>query len=547
MTKKFLILLLTVIMMLSLVALCACGITDTDDSTTNDTTGDSTTGDTTDDGTTDESNTDDTVVTTYIVTFESKGGSSVDSQTVESGSMATKPESPTLEGYVFEGWLDYMGMEFDFGSAITADITLSADWSIVTYTVSFDGNIGSITEASQVVDYNTTATMPTSDPELAGYVFDCWVDATGAEFDFDATITADTVVTAKFYTDGLDYELNEEGDGYEIVGMGTADVAEIIIPDSYNNLPVVSIGESAFDIEYNENADGIVAVVMGDNVTYIGTWAFYGCYCLESLVLSYSVEAIDYGAFCYCSLLSSVAMGDGVKAIGAEAFAGCYSLHSLTLGAGLEAIDEDAFYGCEGLVEIYNLSSIDLALGSEDNGLVAYYAIAIHTSATADSVLVADSDGFVTCTDGDNIILVSYVGTATEVVIPDSITVIGGGAFYGNSNITSVIIGANVVTIGADSFERCTSLASVTISNGITSIGSYAFYYCISLGDIVIPESVTYIGNRAFASMAGDIFVEGDATDWDISWGAGGMTIYHPGDWEYVEGTPTPIVSSDRA
>ncbi|MCD8314100.1 MAG: InlB B-repeat-containing protein, partial [Firmicutes bacterium] len=45
-----------------------------------------------------------TTNTTYTVTFNSNGGSSVSSQTVKSGSTATEPTSPTRSGYTFDGW-----------------------------------------------------------------------------------------------------------------------------------------------------------------------------------------------------------------------------------------------------------------------------------------------------------------------------------------------------------------------------------------------------------------------------------------------------------
>ena len=66
----------------------------------------------------------------YKVTFDSKGGNNVPSQTVEHGKTATKPEAPKLDGKVFMGWkekesdTDY----FDFTTPITADKTLIAIW-----------------------------------------------------------------------------------------------------------------------------------------------------------------------------------------------------------------------------------------------------------------------------------------------------------------------------------------------------------------------------------------------------------------------------------
>ena len=67
---------------------------------------------------------------TFVVTFDSDGGSEVESQEVEDGETAEKPEDPTKEGFTFKGWqLD--GEDFDFSTPITGDITLKAVWEEV--------------------------------------------------------------------------------------------------------------------------------------------------------------------------------------------------------------------------------------------------------------------------------------------------------------------------------------------------------------------------------------------------------------------------------
>jgi len=69
-----------------------------------------------------------TPVTTYTVTFDSDGGSEVAAQEVEEGETATEPEAPTKDGYTFGEWqLD--GQAYDFSTAVTADITLTATWT----------------------------------------------------------------------------------------------------------------------------------------------------------------------------------------------------------------------------------------------------------------------------------------------------------------------------------------------------------------------------------------------------------------------------------
>ena len=73
------------------------------------------------------------------------------------------------------------------------------------------------------------------------------------------------------------------------------------------------------------------------------------------------------------------------------------------------------------------------------------------------------------------------------------------GTFYGCTNLTSIIIPNSVTTIGGSTFEECTGLSSIVIPNSVTSIGDYAFYDCTSLTSITIPNSVNEIGEGAFA------------------------------------------------
>ncbi|MDR2866335.1 MAG: InlB B-repeat-containing protein, partial [Methanomassiliicoccaceae archaeon] len=65
------------------------------------------------------------------VTFESNGGSFVDSQTVLKGYPATKPADPIKDDYIFLGWYTDDGTflnEWDFADPVMNDMTLYADW-----------------------------------------------------------------------------------------------------------------------------------------------------------------------------------------------------------------------------------------------------------------------------------------------------------------------------------------------------------------------------------------------------------------------------------
>ncbi len=132
------------------------------------------------------------------VSFNSNGGSSVDSQTVDYNTTATPPAAPTKTGYSFDGWYsdEALTSAFNFSAAITADTMLNAKWTINQYTVSFNSN-GGTAVTSQTVTYNETATEPTA-PTRTGYTFEGWYtdEVLTSEFNFTTAITANVTLYA---------------------------------------------------------------------------------------------------------------------------------------------------------------------------------------------------------------------------------------------------------------------------------------------------------------------------------------------------------------
>ncbi len=76
----------------------------------------------------------------FTVTFDSTGGSEVAAQGVNNGSAAIKPQDPTKEGYIFEGWYTDSGCTdaYDFETILTEDITLYAQWIPLEVSVQFE-------------------------------------------------------------------------------------------------------------------------------------------------------------------------------------------------------------------------------------------------------------------------------------------------------------------------------------------------------------------------------------------------------------------------
>ncbi len=104
-------------------------------------------------------------------------------------------------------------------------------------------------------------------------------------------------------------------------------------------------------------------------------------------------------------------------------------------------------------------------------------------------------DGF---TIDDNHTLTSYSGSATEVVVPDGVTVIGSRAFSGKSSVKKITLPDSVVTISERAFLDCTALTEIVIPESVTSIGNYAFWNCSNLKTVTLPDSMVSSGEQIF-------------------------------------------------
>ncbi len=114
-------------------------------------------------------------------------------------------------------------------------------------------------------------------------------------------------------------------------------------------------------------------------------------------------------------------------------------------------------------------------------------------------------------------VLLKYKGIATNVVIPDCVTVIGYRAFSKFSKLTSVTISNSVTSIDDFAFGCCSGIANMVIPDRVTCIGSQSFMGCRKLKNVVIPNSVTYIGNWAFrgCSDLSKIIFNGTIEKWN--------------------------------
>ena len=119
---------------------------------------------------------------TYTVTFKDWNGTVLKTQQVQYGGAATAPANPTRVGYTFTGWDKAF-------TNVTANLVVTAQYSINTYTVTFKDWNGTVLKTQQV-QYGGAATAP-ANPTRTGYTFTGWDKAF-------TNVTANLVVTAQY-------------------------------------------------------------------------------------------------------------------------------------------------------------------------------------------------------------------------------------------------------------------------------------------------------------------------------------------------------------
>lgn len=269
------------------------------------------------------------------IKFDYGYNSIVENIIIKEGSYLTAPELPVRDGYEFAGWYEdeKLEKEFNFSKPVKEKTTIYADWvsNEVQKFFSWKDVDGGIKLHSIVGGIDTILPKDLIIPRV---------------IEGQKVLELGNGLFAGQCYPEPQYELTTVKIPYGITKIG-----DYAFRDCYN-LESVSIPESVTDIgigvfKFSSNFGMVLKkAVLSPALTKIPSETFYNCSTLESVTIPAGITDIGKKAFYYCKNLTKVALPNGLQTIGENAFDGCNELTNLVLPNTLHTIGAYAFHRC---------------------------------------------------------------------------------------------------------------------------------------------------------------------------------------------------------
>ena len=255
--------------------------------------------------------------------------------------------------------------------------------------------------------------------------------------------------------DGFEFEVT---DGEATLTSAAVSTENIVIPDTYEGVPVTRIGDFAFNSQV-----AMVSVTIPSSVTEIGRGAFYCCSNLKTVNLSEGLTLIGEGAFASCNALSEIKLPSSVQTISDYAFDNS-GITSINLPIGVE-LGQYAFANC--------------------NSLTRYVV-------EEDDPLRCASAGIVFSRDGKEIQLYPAGRSNESFSVPEGVEKVGPSCFFGAINLTEVHLPGSIRSLDDCAFYRCRNLKALNLPEGLETTGDFSLMN-IGVTELRFPDSLNGI------------------------------------------------------
>ncbi len=287
-----------------------------------------------------------------------------------------------------------------------------------------------------------------------------------------------SVCGEKYESSNLSFILSADETFYILNGIGTCTDTSIVIPSTYNGLPVKEIAQNAF-----RNNNKIQNMIIPDSVISVETNILAGCQALKSITMPmiyngyigyiFGAESSSYHAsklpsslkeviitkeeivlekaFSNASMIETIVFKENLITIEKNAFYNCHGLKELSIPNTLKEIKDNAFFNCENIDIVNYYGDVEAWCNIAFESLLStpmYYSKKIYMLENNELI------------------------EPTELIIPSSVEVINKYQFYGFSNITRVCFYETVKEVGVYAFTNMEKLEEF-------SVDELSMYFCV--------------------------------------------------------------------